>query len=1086
MRVGILGALEVTIGDEHVHVGGVRLRAFLVRLALDAGRVVTVDSLADAVWGPDQPADPVNAMHTLVSRLRRALTGAAEPRWAQDGYRLGIDADAVDALRFERLALEGRRALRRQHAGDAVARLREALELWRGDPLAGAAPTPYLEAAAGRLQELRLGAIEDRAEAELLGGVGGFDLVAELGELAAAHPLRERLRALHIRALHAAGRRAEALAAYEDFRAYLADELGADPGPGLQELHLSTLRGTPEPSAAGGPAVGPPGVPPGGPPDPPQPRPAAPRGNVRTMLTSFIGREDELRQVDEGLRQGRLVTLVGPGGAGKTRIATTYAAGAAGDHPGGAWLVELAPLTDAADVPRAVIGVLGLREGVLEGSDRPRDELRRLAEVLSATGALLVLDNCEHLLEGVARMVDDLLGHCPGLRVLATSRELLGIDGERLCSVLPLATPLPGDPPEVISASPSIRLLLDRVASHRPGLSFGPAELPVVAEICRRLDGLPLAIELAAARLRTLPAGELATRLDERFRLLTGGSRTALPRHQTLRAVVDWSWELLDEAERRFLQRLAVFPGTIVPEGAERVGEPPGHVLEALALLVDRSLLQVVEGPEARYRMLETIREYGLERLAEEGELTGTRAAHARYVLESAESSVPRLRGPEQPRLLRLLSDRHDDQMAALHEFGETGDAAGAVRLAAALGLPWTMRGDHAEAARRLRRALSVPGPAPDTAWATATAFWLFNLTMSEGPGHPDAVTGELRERIRRGLDERANEAFVLAGMALALIDNDLEAARTVAAGGPPPADPWTRAMIRLTGAFLHANDGDMEAMSREMAAAVEDFRQAEERWGLATALTFVGGSRQALGDDRGAVAALEESVRLMRELGLGDAAFQQVIWLAEARSRLGDLQRMRSELLEAVASDRPRPAHAAALFRISLAKLALDAGDVEDARRQLAEADRGLRSASAQEPLTLAMLESVRGRLLIVTGNLAAAGRHLAVALDAAADAPDVPLVAALGVSAAQLRHRQGDAKGAAELLGACRALHGLSGDHDPDTAALAGELRAELGAEAFELAREHGAALERDGALALLRRSCGTPEQDRPANPG
>lgn len=290
-----------------------------------------------------------------------------------------------------------------------------------------------------------------------------------------------------------------------------------------------------------------------------------PRTGHWTSLTSFVGRENELSQIEADLRRGRLVTLVGHGGAGKTRLATTYAGQVEDSFSGGAWLVELARLNDPADVPSAVVGVLGLREGLLEGGDGPRDTVTRLIDVLSGTETLLVLDNCEHLIDAVARLAEELLARCPGLKVLATSREPLAIAGETLCAVDPLATPEPGAPATEVLESPSIRLFLDRTASVRPDLKLGADAMPVVAEICRRLDGLPLAIELAAARLRALPLEELAARLDQRFLLLTGGSRTVLPRHQTLRAVVDWSWELLADEERRFLTRLAVFPAVITP-----------------------------------------------------------------------------------------------------------------------------------------------------------------------------------------------------------------------------------------------------------------------------------------------------------------------------------------------------------------------------------------------------------------------------------------------------------------------------------------------------------------------------------------
>ncbi|MEU8343955.1 BTAD domain-containing putative transcriptional regulator [Spirillospora sp. NPDC048832] len=1062
MRVGILGTLEVVVDEERTQVGGSRLRAVLARLALEAGRVVTVESLAEAIWWADVPSDPVNALHTLVSRLRRALGGASELRWSQGGYRLDIPVEAVDALLFEDLAVEGRRALADGRAAIAASHLREALALWRGEPLAGTAQTPYFEAAAGRLRELRLAAIEDRVDAELLSGTAGNDVVAELGELIAAHPLRERLRGLHIRALRDSGRRAEALAAYEEFRGFLANELGADPGQRLQDIHLSALRGgAAEEEPAGWPG-----------------RAAGPRTNLPKGLTSFVGRERELGRIAADLTEGRLVTLTGPGGAGKTRLATAFAGRVAEDYADGVWLVELAKLDDPEDVPGTVIGVLGLREGILDGAEGPRDAVTRLADVLSGAEAMLVLDNCEHLIDAVARLVEDLLGRCPGLRVLATSREPLGIGGEMLCPVNPLLVPEPGASTAALLQTPSIRLFLDRVAAVRPDLAFGADVVETAAEICRRLDGLPLAMELAAARLRALPLGELARRLDERFQLLTGGSRTALPRHQTLRAVVDWSWELLDGEERRFLQRLAVFPATITPAGAERVAAPSGHVLDALHALVDKSLLQVVDGHEARYRMLETIREYGLERLEKAGERDEARAAHAAFFLEFAERAEPHLRGRDQLRWLSALADEHDNLIAALNFACESGDASTAVRLAAALGYFWTMQGDHAEATRRLRRALEVPGEAPEVAWATAATLHLFNLVLSEGPRKPQFVTDGMRRRIRRARGAGGHPMLVLAEVLLALMDNDLDGGLAVA-GDPGAPDPWTDAMARLVRSFLLANSGNMDAMRRELETAVEKFRVVGERWGLAMALTFLGGSQTALGAGGEAVRVLEESIRLMRELGAADEAFQQRIWLAEARIQAGDLERARADLLEAAEGRNLRlSARATALIRKSLCDLALDAGDLAEAERHLAVAARSLDLAPSKDTLLVAMLESVCGRVAAATGDLTGAQRYLAEALRLARDVADLPLVAAVGVGIARLQLRMGRPELAAEVLGACHVLHGAPGAFGRDDALLADKLREALGRDPFDSAYGKGAALEHQGALDLLDASCKAPE--------
>ncbi|WP_326796776.1 AAA family ATPase [Streptomyces sp. NBC_01808] len=658
-RIGVLGPLEVAVGGVPVEIAGGRLRALLVRLALDPGRYVGTALLADGLWGDDAPADPGNALQSLVSRLRRALGRADVLAYGPAGYRLALPPEAVDAVRFERQAHAGREALA---AGDAVAArrlLEEALALWRGPALADVADAPFAAAPAHRLEELRLEATEDRIEAGLAeGGPGGARpgaAVPELEALTVAHPLRERPRALLMRALYATGRQPEALGAYEEYRALLAEELGADPSEALRELHVAVLRGEAPGRRGGGGPIGtrrggegdPYGTKPagasgsygtrpgatGGPyrtkPDPstgpgaPGAPPPPVRTSLRAALTSFVGRDDELRRVRALLGGSRLVTLTGPGGAGKTRLATTAAEALLGDSPGGVWLVELAPVTGGDDVPFAVLGALGQREtAVLDNRHLPpRDVLTRLTDTLAAAPTTLVLDNCEHVVSAAVHLADHLLRRCPELRVLATSREPLGIDGEALCPVPPPSLP-PQDTHDARdgrdeqATGAAVRLFADRARAARPDFAVGPANAAAVAEICRRLDGLPLAIELAAARLRSLPVEQVAARLDNRFRLLTTGSRTALPRHRTLQAVVAWSWELLGDEERRLAEWLSVFPGGATPESVAGVcGMDVVTALDLLAALADKSLLQITEAPQGanaepsagpRYRMLET------------------------------------------------------------------------------------------------------------------------------------------------------------------------------------------------------------------------------------------------------------------------------------------------------------------------------------------------------------------------------------------------------------------------------------------------------------------------------------------------
>ncbi|MFN8205105.1 MAG: BTAD domain-containing putative transcriptional regulator, partial [Solirubrobacteraceae bacterium] len=683
MHVGILGPLQVEHDGRPIEVGGGRLRALVACLALEAGRPVRADRLVEAVWDHGDQADAAHSLQSLVSRLRRALGGAELVPAAPGGYRLAVEPDAVDAARFERLADDGGAALARGDHAAAADLLAEALALWRGPALADVPDSTIAQAAAAALEARRLTALADRIEADLALGAGAR-VIAELESLTADHPLDERFSAQLMTALYAGGRQADALAVYERVRRALDAELGVAPSPVLQAAHLSVLHGAAAPA-----------------PDPETPHR---RSNLRAPLTSFVGREEELARIEALLADGvptdarpargdgaavrpeagprgvaRLVTLVGPGGAGKTRLAGEAAGRRVDDVADGVWMVELAPLTDPVEIVPAVIASLGLRDTALvdrPGHRAPRDGLDRVLDVLRDREAIVVLDNCEHLVTPAAELAETLLGACPRLRILATSREPLGITGESLVPVPPLPLPRPDAGAGDALADPAVRLFADRAAAVQPGFAVDDGTVEPVVEICRRLDGLPLAIELAAARLRSMPVAEIARRLDDRFRLLTGGSRTALPRHRTLRAVVDWSWELLGEPERRLARRLAVFAAGATTESAAAVcagaGIEPDDVPDGLAALVERSLLQVEPGSEPpRYRMLETIREYGLEQLAAAGEIEAVRGAHARWFADLAAAAEPRLRGPEQRQWYRRLDHERDNVLAALRWLGD-------------------------------------------------------------------------------------------------------------------------------------------------------------------------------------------------------------------------------------------------------------------------------------------------------------------------------------------------------------------------------------------------------------------------------
>jgi predicted ATPase/DNA-binding SARP family transcriptional activator len=548
MRFGILGAVEVwDEAGSPISVGGPRVRALLALLLLNAGKVVPAEFLIDGLYGDEPPAGAANALQSQVSRLRRGLRGLAEVELLPAGYRLAVPLDQVDAQRFLRLVAA---AAGEAPAGKA-ARLDEALGLWRGPALADV-PEAQGQAQAVWLEEARVTALEDRAEAGLALG-GHRDLVAPLRELVGAHPLRERPRALLMRALYGSGRQSEALELFERTRQMLADELGTDPSAELAAVHLSILRAEREPTA---PAAG--------------PVRAGPDTRLPAQLTSFVGRDDELGRISSLLNDARLVTLLGPGGAGKTRLSIEVGRQVGGE----AVFTDLATVAAGAGqaaLARSAMTALGLREvGVLPSGEQ-MEPVERLQAAMGDRAMLLILDNCEHVVADAAPFAQRLLASCPGLRILATSREALGITGETLWPVRHLPVPSPRDPLARAVTAPAVRLFADRASAAQPGFAVTADNLEDVIRICEALDGQPLAIELAAARLRALTVMEVAERLGDRFRLLSRGDRTKSPRHRTLRAVVEWSWGLLSPEEQELARRLTVFTGGFTPEAVLEV-----------------------------------------------------------------------------------------------------------------------------------------------------------------------------------------------------------------------------------------------------------------------------------------------------------------------------------------------------------------------------------------------------------------------------------------------------------------------------------------------------------------------------------
>ena len=1088
---GVLGPLEVVDGSGvPAGIGGPRLRVLLTALLLDAGHVVTGERLIDDLWEGDPPAGAVNALQSLVSRLRRSLPAEARPliESHQVGYRLAVDRDRIDAHRFTGLAGRGKQELASGDATAAAVTLRRALELWRGPAFVDAAGHEFARAAAARYEQTRGACLEDRVEADLTLGRAA-ELLPELEALVAAEPLRERRRGQLMRALYAAGRQADALGVYEDTRRVLTGELGVDPSPELEKIHLAVLRHDPAlvPSGGAHPEPAPP-------PSAQAPRaadtPPAPtrRTNLRAQLTSFVGRDREVADISDALKADRLVTLTGPGGAGKTRLAGEVGARVADGAPDGVWFVPLAPLRDPADVPHAVLAALGLREHTLVPTGLtvapvPGDATERLVGALEASRTLIVLDNCEHLVDVAAALADRLLADCAGVRVLATSRAALGITGERLWPVPPLGMPPADVPAERAREYPSVRLLAERAQAVRPGFTIDDANVAAVATICRQLDGMPLAIELAAARLRAMSPDQVADRLGDRFRLLTAGSRTALPRHQTLRAVVEWSWDLLTDAERTLARRLSVFGGGATLAAAERVCAGDGlaghEVLAVLAGLVDKSLVEMDAGSgggDLRYRMLETVRAYGAEKLTAAGEDDRVGAAHTRHYLSVVTEAEPRLRTADQLPTLAMLDAEHGNLTAAVHRAVTGGDVDSALRLLAGACWYWMLRGRSAEARTWSRQILAIAGPTPPPGLGGAYAiasFVCMDENSVDGLDDARAVFRRLREMRDAAPEEFTWPVFRMLDLAEPFIDRDEAAAVAVTDRLAADADPWVAAVSWLARSLMWANFGRIVESEEVFPVAIERFRAVGERFGLAQALSGYSEPLSTRGAHDEAIAALAEARRLGEELtGRPDQHISAR--LAYLRERAGDLAGARADLAVRHEEAARQDDDVALLYgRFVDVEVARREGDLAAARAYL-EVARSSVPADRRGPAHMmeGLLQQSAAWLAIAESDPAAALRsaETAVARMTAPPAHDMPMAASSVECLAAAVYASGDPERAAELLGAAEAMRGAPDIGSPDVTATMAAVRASLGEAAYATALNRGRTRTTDDVRASL----------------
>ncbi|MEY2420712.1 MAG: hypothetical protein QOI95_779 [Acidimicrobiaceae bacterium] len=867
MQVRLLGGLDVVDDQgEDVDVAGTKLRSLLVVLSLSVGRVVPSEQIVDALWGEDPPPGVRNGLQGLVSKLRKALGDPSLVVSRGAGYALDLPPEAVDVHRFERLSEDGRAAASSGDHERALELLLDADTLWRGDALAEFAYEEFARPAITRLSELRFAAVEERMSSELaLGRHSG--VIPALEALVNEHPLREQLRGQLMVALYRAGRQADALRVFQQGRQILGEELGLDPGPELRRLEAAVLSQDPTldaPSVAAGPSSSRSGG-------------AEHQWHLPSSLTPLVGREHELRELTALFAEHRLITLVGPGGVGKTRLALDVAHAERAALTNGALLIELAPVGDPASVRSAIAAALEVADP------------DRTAELIGDRELLIVVDNCEHVIDAAAAAIEDLLQQCPRLHVLATSREPLRINGETVWSVPPLAS------------DDAAQLFVQR--AHAAGAQFLVSDelRPLITEICTRLDGLPLAIELAAARTRAFPLQQLAERLDDRFRLLTGGSRTALPRQQALRAVVDWSYDLLFEDQRRVFERLSAFPGGCTLGTAEAVcadDEIPAEDMEdIIEALVDKSLVIAQRSDDdIRFVQLQTLAHYGREKLVERGDATRIRERMAAYYAAHCENSLDAFAGNRQREWLAVVVADHDNFRAAMEWAIDAENAEAALRIAGALGWLHWLTGMGLEGKRWLDDAFRAAG---DTTPGTRALALFSRGFLNFLAGEPEHTNADLEEAIAlfREIGDLRALAIVLGFYSeVSFACGDIVASRRLreeagATHGVLPDEPFNVASRAYSRGKVALTNDDFALAEMHYREAASQYAEGENLVMLSICLDWLAAFDARCGNLVRATDELVQAVELNQALGLTGYLGVLLARLGIMRTSIGDFE---------------------------------------------------------------------------------------------------------------------------------------------------------------------------------------------------
>ncbi|MFC7495732.1 MULTISPECIES: AfsR/SARP family transcriptional regulator [unclassified Nocardioides] len=969
LRFRLLGPMEITRGDVVLPLPGAAERALLAQLALSPGRTLPASLLIDRLWAESTlPVDPMNALQIRVSKLRRSLTAHGAPDLVARegvGYRAAIDATAVDAVDFAN-RIRAARAAAVDTDGDPAAlegRLDaydSALALWRGEPLADFVTEQWATAEAARLNELRLTARTERAQTALALG-RHHEVVHDLEPIVADDPTIESLAGLLMVALYRSGRQADALEVYGRTRIVLDEELGLEPSVTLRSLHERVLRQdealgaqpelavpirTPAPRRE-------PGRPTGAPDADAGARVASGAEgptNLPTVVRPLIGREEMLQSLGELVHGVRLLSLVGPGGAGKTSLALTLAVQSRAAFPGGVFGARLAAVTTAEQVPVAVADALGMP---MDGAGAERDIRERIYSYLASRRLLLVLDNCEHVIDAAASLAEDILGRCAGVTVLTTSREALAVPDEVQVNVGPLDVPPDDAHAAQVLGYPAAQLFAERARAVRPGTLFDEAALLAIGRITRALDGIPLAVELAAARAGAMAPAEISDRLDQRFALLTSGSRTAEARQQTLRATVDWSYALLGNDEQRVFNRLSVFHGGWTMAAAEAVvadeGAPDGLVLETIARLVERSMVVVEPGSPTRYRMLETLRQYAAERLLETGERAAVTTRHARYFHDQALTGELDLRGHGQrDALARLHREQPNLRAALMWLSGPDGDVDDALEMAGALGLFWHL-GRHLEGRDVLQRALALGGS------QEARALALQAVSLVERPRaclvHPSPLCAETAQEsldIFTAGDDRSRASLskvllAVEGVTGAHSERSRELLAEAEAQFRDDGDDWGLGVIGFVRMETALKTGHLDEAVRVGRAAAARFRQLDDYWGLSAILYHLGWGLRQFGRDEEGAHDLEEAIDVAASAGLFNTVQWALADLALIHLNLGrpDLARDLFDRADA-ASRHVGDGSGTVLADYGHGLLALQVGDLDGAERRLARARDG------------------------------------------------------------------------------------------------------------------------------------------------